>query len=451
MSTNNTTTTTTTTTPFHETDDLALYFDAVKNGDIYDKKTNELICTSGNQHIVVRGRGSIHEDVESAYPCFDGTLIRAFYHNQKWQLATRKKINAFDSHWSESLSFGELFENISKTPVEYLIYSLDENFAYSFLLLSPNVTNVLFNPVAELLFVSAFDRKKQIWEQIQGDSFPTIICPRPPFAKQVVKSDALPHFSPDLPIPKTEEDMRVNAKNVFEKSLKNPERNQRGLLFIGKSGRLYRQDFQKYRNWQRIINDKPLHVVFFEQMKKYVKKDASNVLFEFYQHYHSFQSKGILFEQCVCLLRYYFEETDIILPSLPSHLETLFLAIRSRNNLRIPTFDFIRRTLAFQKYTFLTEWLFHKEGEESRKFIHENQSMLCRNAYPPQFTQENPQIGKGMDCESKGDEDGGVVAIPPSGEDDSGGKGEDDSGGKEPSGEDEREGVDEREGLDEGS
>ena len=201
-------------TAFDETDDLVLYFDSVVNGDIYDKKTNELICTSGRQHIVVRGIGNIHEKVLETYPCFDGTLIRAFYHGDKWHLATRKKINAFNSHWTQSQSFGELFEEISKTKAEFLNYSLDKKFAYSFLLLSPKVTNVLFNQVAELLFISAYNRKLQVWEQVQGDSFPTLLCQRPPFARRVVKSDTLPQFDPNQSAPKTAEE-KVKYENLL--------------------------------------------------------------------------------------------------------------------------------------------------------------------------------------------------------------------------------------------
>ena len=362
--------------PFDETDELSLYFDSIVNGDIYDIKTNELVCTSGRQHIVVRGVGNIHEKVIETYPCFDGTLIRAFHHNGRWHLATRKKINAFNSHWTQSQSFGELFEEISKIKVEYLTYSLNENFAYSFLLLSPKVTNVLFNQVPELLFISAFDRKKQIWEQAQGESFPSLVCQRPPFTKRVVKSDCLPRFDPELRAPKTEAEKLKLENLLLEKTLTEPQRNQRGWLFIGKSGRLYRQDYQKYRNWQRIICERPLHIVFFEQMKKAVKKDPSCVLSEFYQHYPTFTMKGTLFEMCVRVLRYEFFSNGGLPKPLPTHLQSLFLAVRERNKLPVPSFEFIRRTVAFQKYNLLTELFFGEEGEESRDFVH-----VHRNRY----------------------------------------------------------------------
>jgi hypothetical protein len=319
---------------------------------------------------------NIHEKVLETYPCFDGTLIRAFYYGGKWHLATRKKINAFNSHWTQAQSFGELFEEIAKVQVEYLAYSLKENFAYSFLLLSPKVTNVLFNIVPELLFISAFDRKRQVWEQTQGESFPTIVCQRPPFTKRVVKSDSLPKFDPELKAPKTEEDKIKMENLLLEKSFKHPVRNQRGLLFIGKSGRLYRQDYQKYRNWQRIICERPLHIVWFEQMKKSVKKDPGCVLPEFYKHYPTFSMKGTLFEMCVRVLRFEFFSNGGLPKPLPDHLQTLFLAVRERNKLPVPSFEFIRRTVAFQKYNLLTELLFGEEGRATREFVH-----LHRNDY----------------------------------------------------------------------
>ena len=361
-------------TPFDETDDLALYFDSTVNGDIYDKKTHELVCTSGRQHIVVRGIGNIHEKVSETFPCFDGTLIRAFCFKGKWHLSTRKKINAFNSHWTQSQSFGELFEEISKVKMECMNYSLNERFAYSFLLLSPKVTNVLFNQFPELLFISAYDRKKQVWEQTRGETFPTLVCQRPPFAKRVVKSDTLPRFDPELAAPKTPEEKLINENLLLEKTIMNPTRNQRGLLFIGKSGRLYRQDYQKYRNWQRIINERPLHIVFFEQMKKAVKKDPSCVLAEFYQHYPTFSMKGMMFEMCVRVLRYEFFSNGGLPKPLPPLLLTLFLAVRERNKLPIPSFEFIRRTVAFQKYNLLTELFFNEEGSVTRHFVHEHRN-----------------------------------------------------------------------------
>ena len=421
--------------PFDETDELALYFNSTINGDIYNKKTNELICTSGRQHIVVRSKGCIHEKVSETNPCFDGTLIRAFYFNDKWHLATRKKIDAFKSSWTQSQSFGELFEEISKAEVEYLTYSLNQNFSYSFLLLSPKVTNVLFNSIAELIFVSVYDRKKQVWESVSGESFQTIACQRPPFANRIVKSDVLPRFDTNNEPPKSLQEKIQKENELMEKTFNEPQRNQRGWLYIGKSGRIYRQDFQKYRNWQRIINERPLHIVFFEQMKKAVKKDPSCVLSEFYLHYPTFTEKGCLFEMCVRVLRYEFFSNNQLPKPLPSHFHALFLAVRERNKLPIPSFEFIRRTIAFQKYNLLTELLFASEGEESRQYIHIHRNKYTELERPDATFFKPPQDGNGTSpiLNDVEDEDGMVVVSVNNGEEERDGR---ETGGPEVKGDD---------------
>lgn len=417
-----TTTTTTTTSsisssrlpikkPFDVDGDLELFFDSVVNGDIYDKASGELICTSGQQHIVVRGAGNIHEKVVESFPCYDGTLIRAFQYEGVWRLATRKKINAFESRWNQTKSFGELFEEISKTKVEYLFYSLNPNFAYSFLLLTPAVTNVLFNRIAEVIFVSAYDRKKKIWEQIQGETFKTLVLQRPAFSNRIVKSDNLPHFDKENSPPKNNVEKIEKENDLIEKTFKTPQRNQRGLLFVGKSGRLYRQDFQKYRNWQRIISERPLHIVFFEQMKKFVKRDSGCVISEFYQNYPLFSVKGALFEMVVRVIKYQFQSNLGLPKPIPAHFQNLFESVYSRNKIPIPSLDFIRRTVAFQKYTLLTEIFFEEGGEEIRNFVYAHRNLYTNfEQHPPTRFHEPSHhiIGKGIDEEGIEDDDDGV-------------------------------------------
>jgi hypothetical protein len=53
----------------------------------------------------------------------EGTLLRLFYHGDRWYLATHKRLNAFNSFWSSSKSFGDLFCLGLKRQM-----SLDKNF-----------------------------------------------------------------------------------------------------------------------------------------------------------------------------------------------------------------------------------------------------------------------------------------------------------------------------------
>lgn len=57
----------------------------------------------------------INQNVEHLEQCFvfdseEGALIRIFYHDEKWHVATHRKLDAFRSKWSTQESFGSIFE-----------------------------------------------------------------------------------------------------------------------------------------------------------------------------------------------------------------------------------------------------------------------------------------------------------------------------------------------------
>ena len=90
----------------------------------------------------------------------DGSLIKFFYDNEKWHIATNGQIDAFEiSINDEGLTFGDLVlkalggqEQFSK-----LTYLLDRNFTYMFELVSPITQVVIPYPNTELYYLGARD------------------------------------------------------------------------------------------------------------------------------------------------------------------------------------------------------------------------------------------------------------------------------------------------------
>ena len=90
----------------------------------------------------------------------DGSLIRFFYDNEEWHIATNGQIDAFEiSINDEGLTFGDLVfkalggqEQFSK-----LTYLLDRNFTYMFELVSPITQVVIPYPNTELYYLGARD------------------------------------------------------------------------------------------------------------------------------------------------------------------------------------------------------------------------------------------------------------------------------------------------------
>jgi hypothetical protein len=94
----------------------------------------------------------------------EGSLLRLFFHNDKWNLATHKRIDAFGSYWSSNKSFGELFldalefyfsNGLGKGKLEYesqehlyevFCDTLNRECVYTFLLRTNKDTRIVSRP-----------------------------------------------------------------------------------------------------------------------------------------------------------------------------------------------------------------------------------------------------------------------------------------------------------------
>ena len=54
----------------------------------------------------------------SFYDAYEGSLIRMFYHNDKWYLTTNRKLDAFRSKWASKDSFGSFFKKALESEYE---------------------------------------------------------------------------------------------------------------------------------------------------------------------------------------------------------------------------------------------------------------------------------------------------------------------------------------------
>lgn len=138
-------------------------------GTILKKTTNEIVCFGFpyTQEVKVNDAapfsGSI---VASEY--IDGTLIRAFHDGSNWRLSTNGSINAYDSYWISSKSFGELFDaflcRIYAEPVSFpnspLTQRLDTACTYEFILMDPSV-HLQYSKKSSVYHVGTFSNKTQ--------------------------------------------------------------------------------------------------------------------------------------------------------------------------------------------------------------------------------------------------------------------------------------------------
>ena len=77
----------------------------------------------------------------------DGTLIRYYYHNNKWNIATKGHSDASKAKWNSNKSFLQLFEEVLQDYPTFTTDELDKNNTYLYVL--QHVDNKIVCPVKE--------------------------------------------------------------------------------------------------------------------------------------------------------------------------------------------------------------------------------------------------------------------------------------------------------------
>jgi hypothetical protein len=125
------------------------------NGLIFEKNTNKLIC---NMFPVVKEYPDIYnyENLNelTVEESSDGTLIKLFYYDNKWNIATNRCIDAKTSFWISNNSFYDLFmEAASNIKFE----SLNTTYCYAFILQHPKSRNIVKFEKANIIYIYSYD------------------------------------------------------------------------------------------------------------------------------------------------------------------------------------------------------------------------------------------------------------------------------------------------------
>jgi len=325
---------------------LLLLFSPEHNGDIYSvpdgNENPKLICSSGRPLTKVLHRGEIHEKIVRTVASFDATLLRLFFYKDRWYLSSRKRIDATVQSWRPfKYTFGELFEKFAK--FDRLDSYLQRDLAYTFLLISPDIQNVLPNKQLELIHCYTFNSRTQ-------KHYPYNYR-KPSFAG--VNYSRLTGWTQEVKAPVTDNDK--SSKTIIQSQLKRP---QRGLIYIGQSGQSYQMDYHFFTKWQFWVEGRDWQQCFFQLLKFYVCGKKKNLLMDFCRFYEEkgFLQTFVYFKHMSCYFVQCFEQG--IIPQTPELIHILYLNIlKKHNKLKKMTNEFTLRILAFQPYSLLNQFV----------------------------------------------------------------------------------------------
>lgn len=325
-----------------EKENLCLLFGPDFNGDIYDTSnpsSPKLICSSGKPFLKIQHRKQIFEKILRTTPSFDATLLRIFWHNEKWYLSTRKHIDAFDNTWQNSSTFGALFENF--VAFENLDLFLDQDQAYTFLLVSPEIQNVLPNENLELLHVYTYNRVTDHHEDQP--------IRKPHFARKIVTS-RITGWMDEIKM-KRMVDGEEQTKSIAVTKMARP---QRGWLFTGQeTRRVYQLDFHYFEKMENVVQNRPWKMVFYDLMKKKVTDKPMEMtlesFFEFYKN-ENFLAKWLYLQHiakyiCQCYKQGVAPTQTIV--------KQIWDTVLERNKRTTLTNSFVLRQIVYQKYVVL--------------------------------------------------------------------------------------------------
>ena len=129
------------------------------NGMILEKNTNKIVCNSYNKFCKYKNDlldqykfnfNDLH--IKSHY---EGTLLRVYFYDNSFRVATKKCINAKDSKWKSEKNYYELFGEAVKN-TQYNSFQFETDKVYFFLLKHPENTRVFNYSSPDLLLLDTF-------------------------------------------------------------------------------------------------------------------------------------------------------------------------------------------------------------------------------------------------------------------------------------------------------
>ena len=153
-------------------------------GAIFYKRADDLydcVCRAFDKFMNYGQDGADEIDWSSAVveEKVDGSLIRFYYHNEKWHIATNGTADAFAAEATDKKSYGDLVVKALGGSEEVLnfCYTLDKNYTYMFELVSPETQLVVSYPETKLYYLG---RRNMITmkEDKEKLDYPGILMPK---------------------------------------------------------------------------------------------------------------------------------------------------------------------------------------------------------------------------------------------------------------------------------
>jgi hypothetical protein len=255
------------------------------NGIIVRKDTMDIVCYSfSKMHDEIEMDENDELTIENVW---EGTLVRIFYHGDKWRVATKNCIDAFHSKWANTKSFGDMFYECIPPHFMDRIENMDKNLCFSFILIHPENLRCIYYKEKNIIHI------------------------------QTIHCQTLEEMNIDMGVYKSEKnalslsDNRITNMDVLLNILKSTRiRLIEGYIIRNKKGERQKIRTDWYNQMHKIFGNYNNHFHHYLLLRRDKQK-----LEEYITYFPHFQSTFLYFEgwivRCVLTLSYYYTQVHV--------------------------------------------------------------------------------------------------------------------------------------------
>jgi hypothetical protein len=203
------------------------------------------------------------------YDAHEGALVRMFFFDGKWYISTHRKLNAFRSKWSSSVSFGTSFKRGLEAEVDKNKLLKDA--------IKEGDENLLER------FQATLDKKKQYMFLIRNTSDNRIVC-APPDRQTIyhvgtfVEGELV--MDEDVLIPHPTKHSFLNVDELYAHVKKIDIRNLQGVILFTPDNKQYKIVHKDYQDLFKARGNEPS--IKFRYLQVRMNKKISDMLYHLY-------------------------------------------------------------------------------------------------------------------------------------------------------------------------
>ena len=210
-------------------------------------------------------------------PCYEGTMLLVYHHNNKWYISTRRCLDSSNSKWVKNKSYKEMFYEAIEGKMK--LDDLNKNYCYHFILVYYKNRNIVS-------YSNLGKEYKEVYHAMTTEKYTLKEVVENNLSEKILTVDTLQFNNLESVI--------TSLLETNERNIRNTKISTEGYIFKVYEGELYKSPFTilkiQTQIYQKLIKMKPNNSNIYQSCLELYQKDK---LLEFLPYFSSIANGGI--------------------------------------------------------------------------------------------------------------------------------------------------------------